>query len=123
MGGTSPAMTDETEPPSHRRNVLSVLHGQDDARAVVEAVAVLVGEIVDALAGGDFAFGEKRLTDRLAEFRRAGFGGLQRHGNDALKHLEGVVGVAGELAAAVGAIFGLVGGVERKAGLLGRRAV
>ena len=38
---------------SLRRDVLAVLHGQDDAGAVVEARAVLFGEVVDALAGGD----------------------------------------------------------------------
>src|SRR5579862_7592862 len=38
---------------SHRRDVLAVLDRQQDARAVVEAVAVLFGPVVDALGCGD----------------------------------------------------------------------
>src|SRR5437016_505266 len=87
-----------------RRNVLAVLHGQDDPRAIIQAVTVGLGKIVDALAGGDFPLGQKRLADPLAEFRRAGLGGLERHRNDALEHFEGVIGVTGELAAATGAV-------------------
>src|SRR6476469_1307036 len=56
---------------SLRRGVFSVLHGEDDARAIVEAVAVLFGEVIDALARGDFTFGQEGLTNSLAEFRRA----------------------------------------------------
>src|ERR1700730_739708 len=95
-------------PRSLRRNVFSVLHGEDDARAIVEAVAVLFGEVINALARGHFTFGQEGLTDGVAEFRRARLAAFQRHRNDALEHFKGVVGVSGELAAAVGAIFGLV---------------
>src|SRR5437763_16293808 len=49
----------QTARPSLRRNVLAVLHGQDDARAVVEAVAILFGEVVDALACRDFLLREQ----------------------------------------------------------------
>src|SRR4051794_24393323 len=108
--------------PSLRRDVFAVLYREQDAGAVVEAVAVLFGEVVDALAGRQFLFAEQGLTDRFAEFRRARLCGLQRNGHDALQYLEGIVGMAGELAAAVGAVFGFVRGVERKAGLLGQRA-
>src|SRR5580692_9779502 len=105
---------------SLRRNVLPVLHRQNDPRAVVEAVAVLFGEVVDALARRDLAFAEEGLADRLAELRRAGFRRLQRGRDHAFEHLEGVVGMAGELAAAVRAIFGFIGGIERETGLLGQ---
>ena len=114
---------DDTQFASLRRNVLPVLHGQDDARAVIEAVAVLFGEVVDALARRHVLFAQQGLADAFAEFRRARLAGLQRHRNDALENFEGVVGMAGELAAAVGAVFGLIGGVEREARLLGQRAV
>src|SRR5437667_5452189 len=53
---------------SLRGHVFPVLHGEDDARAVVEAVAIFFGEIIDALARGDLTFGQQRLADRLAEF-------------------------------------------------------
>src|SRR5882724_9515535 len=99
--------------PSHRRNVLAVLHRQDDPRAVVEAGAILFGPVVDALARGDFAFAQEGLTDRLAEFYRTGFCRFQRGRDDALEDFERIIAMSGELAAAVGAIFGLVGGVER----------
>src|SRR3954451_21051629 len=100
---------------SLRRNVLTVLHRQDDAGAIVEAVAILFGEVVDALAGGQLLLAHQGLTDRFAEFRRSRFGGLQRHRNDAFENLECIVGVACELAAAVGAVLGFIGGVERQA--------
>ena len=51
--------------------------------SVVETVAIFFGEVIHALAGGNFALGQKRLADRLAEFRRAGLGRLQRHRDDA----------------------------------------
>ena len=86
---------------SLRRDVLAVLHRQDDARAVVEAVAILFGEVVDALAGRDLLLGDQRLTDRLTEFRRARLRRLQRHRDHPLEHLEGVVGMPGELAAGI----------------------
>src|SRR6266487_700679 len=101
------------------RRVLSVLHGEDDARAVVQTVAVLFGEIIDALAGGDFTFGQQSLTDRVAEFARPGLCRLQGHRDHALEHLKGIVGMSGELAAAVGAVFRLIGGVERQTRLFG----
>src|SRR5216684_8306270 len=103
-----------------RGDVLSILHRQDDARAIVETVAVFFGEIVDALARHDFPLGQPGLTDPLAEFRRSRLTRLQRHRNDALENFKGIVGMSGELAAAVGAILGLIGGVEREAGLLGQ---
>src|SRR6202790_1383766 len=99
---------------SLRRRVFSVLHGEDDARAAVQTVAVLFGEIIDALARGDFAFGQKGLTDSLAKLRRAGLAAFQRHRDHALEHLKGIVGMSGELAAAVGTVFRLIGGVERE---------
>src|ERR1700682_2940433 len=101
-------------PLSPRQNVFSVLHGEDDARAIVEAVAVLFGEVINALARGDFTFGQEGLTDGVAEFRRSGLSAFQRHRDDALEHFKGVVGVSGELAAAVGAILCLIGGVWRE---------
>src|SRR6266404_7132622 len=65
-GDPPPPGEDKQKPaPSLRWRVFSVLHGEDDARAVVEAVAVLFGEIVDALAAGDFTFGQQSLTDRV----------------------------------------------------------
>src|SRR4051794_24291027 len=70
--------------PSHRRDVLSVLHRQDDPRAVVEAVAVFFGPVVDALARDDFLFADEGLPDSLAEFGRPRLAGFQRHRNDAL---------------------------------------
>src|SRR5579864_9321331 len=101
-------------PSSLQQHVLAVLHRQHDARAVVEAVAVLFGEVVDALARGDVVLGEQRLPDRLAEFRRAGLCLLQRDRNNALQNQERIIGMAGELAAAVGAVFGLIGLVQRQ---------
>src|ERR1700730_18189397 len=106
-----------------RGDVFSILHRQDDARAIVQTVAVLFGEIIDALARRDFPFGQPRLTDRLTEFRRTRLCRFQRDRNDALENFKGIVGMSGELAAAIRAILGLIGGVEREAGLLGRRAV
>jgi hypothetical protein len=52
-------MTDKIESthPSLHQHVFAVLHRQNDARAVVEAVAVFFGEVIDALAGGDLALG------------------------------------------------------------------
>src|SRR4030081_2745637 len=94
--------------PSLRRDVFAVLHGQQDARAVVEAVAVFFGEVVNALARGDFALAEESLANRLAEFRRAGLCRLQRHRDHALEHLEGVVGMSSDPAAGVGAILWLI---------------
>src|SRR5258708_10214135 len=108
---------------SLRRSILAILHGEDDARAVVEAVAVLFGEIIDALAAGDFTFGQKSLTDRVAEFARPGLCGLQGHRDHTLEHLKGIVGMSGELAAAVGTILRLIGGVARETRPFGQRAV
>src|SRR5437867_5704922 len=96
---------------SLRRSVFSVLHGEDDARAVVQTVAVLFGEIIHALAGGDFTFGQQSLTDRVAEFARPGLCRLQCRRDHTLEHLKRIVGMSGELAAAVGAVFRLIGGV------------
>src|ERR1700730_19449614 len=110
-------------PRSLRRNVFSVLHGENDARAIVEAVAVLFGEVINALARGDFTFGQEGLTDGVAEFRRSGPSAFQRHRNDGLEHFKGVVGVSGELAAAVWAVLGLIGRVERETRLFGQCAV
>src|SRR4051812_519813 len=114
--------------PSHvrcslRRHVFSVLYREQDAGAVVEAVAVLFGEVVDALAGSEFLLAHQRLTDCFAEFRRTGLGRLQRHRHDAFEDLEGVVGMARELAAAVGAVLAFIGGVKRKARLLGEGGI
>src|SRR3984885_3152740 len=102
---------------SHRRHVFAVLHRQQDARAVVEAGAVLFGPVVDALARRDFVLAHEGLPDRFAEFDRAGLGALQRNRNDALENLERVIPMPGKLAAAVGTIFGLIGRIERKARL------
>src|SRR4051794_26501917 len=68
---------------SLRRHVFAVLYREQNAGAVVEAVAVLFGEVVDALTGRQFLFAHQRLADRFAEFRRAGLCRLQRHGHDA----------------------------------------
>src|SRR5581483_11676476 len=122
-GQTPVAMETETARASLGRDVLAVLDGQDDARTIVEAVAVGLGEIVDALACGYLALGEEGLADRLAEFRRAGLCGLQRNRDDTLQDLERIVGMPGELAAAVRAILRFIGGVERKPGLFRERAV
>src|ERR1700721_12784 len=113
----------ETAAPSHRGNVFAVLYRQQDARTVVEAGAILFGPVVDALRRRDFVLAHEGLADRFAEFSRAGLGVLERGRNDALENLERVIGVTGELAAAVGSILGFVSGVERKAGLLGTGAV
>src|SRR6266550_652016 len=97
-----------------RGDVFAVLHRQDDARAIVETVAVLFGEIVDALARRNIPFAQPGLTDPLAKFRRSRLARFQRNGDDALENFEGIVGMSGELAAAVGAILGIIGGVERE---------
>src|SRR3954465_13963836 len=59
---------------SLRQDVLAVLDCEDDARAVVEAVAVFFGVIIDALACRDFPLGQPGLADRFAKFRCAGLG-------------------------------------------------
>src|SRR6266480_4265336 len=82
---------------SLRRRVFSVLHGEDDARAVVQTVAVFFGEIIDALAAGDFTFGQESLTDRVAEFARPGLCRLQGHRDHTLEHLKGIVGISGDI--------------------------
>src|SRR5258708_11450606 len=94
---------------SLRRNVLSILHRQQDARAVVEAVAVFFGPVVDALGRDDFLLADKSLAESFAEFRRARLARFQRGRNHALEHLEGIVGMAHELAAAVGAVLSFIG--------------
>src|SRR3954464_4354688 len=68
-----PALVVSILPPRlfHER-VLAVLHREQDARALVEAVAVLLGEIVDTLARRKLLLRQQRLADRFAEFRRAG---------------------------------------------------
>src|ERR1700744_6299433 len=110
-------------PRSHCRNVFAVLDRQQNTRAIVEAVTVLFGPVVDALARGNLAFADEGLTDRLAEFRRPRLGRLQRGRDDALEDFKGIVGMAGELAAAVGPVFGFIGGVERETRLLSQRSV
>src|SRR5207237_10414067 len=50
---------DPSAPASLRGHVFSVLHGEDDARAVVEAVAVFFSEVIDALARRELTFGQK----------------------------------------------------------------
>src|SRR6202171_1502914 len=96
-----------------RGDVLSVLHRQDDARTIVQTVAVLFGEILDALARHDLPFGQPGLTNPLAKFRRSRLTRLQRHRNDALENFKGVVGMSGELAAAVRGVLCLIRCVER----------
>src|SRR6266702_1063272 len=66
-------------PDSHRRNVLPVFHRQQDARAVIETVAIFLRPVVDALRRDDFLFRDQRLADAFTEFRRAGLAGFQRH--------------------------------------------
>src|SRR5438270_10393536 len=97
------------------QHVLAILYSQLNALTVVETVAVLFGEVVDALAGGDVTLGEQGLTNRLAEFRRARLGLFQGHRNDALENQERIVGVPGELAAAVRTVFCLVSFVQSQA--------
>src|SRR5437868_9742241 len=77
---------------SLRRDVLPVVHGQDDARAIIQAVTILFGEVVDALTCRDFLLGHERLADAFTELRRARLAGFQRHRNDALEHFERVIG-------------------------------
>src|SRR5258708_22521211 len=53
----------------HRRNVFAVFRRQDDAGTIVEAVAILFGEIIDSLTCRDVLLGEQRLADGLAKLR------------------------------------------------------
>src|SRR6478752_8160791 len=72
FGRRCPAMTNEIVPlRSLHQHVFPVLHRQQNARAVVETIAIGFGEVIDALARGDIALGQKRLAKRVAEFRRA----------------------------------------------------
>src|SRR5262245_47356977 len=119
--GSDAAATDALA--SLHQRVFPVLHREQAAGALVDAGPVLFREVVDALAGGDLALGQQRLADGFAEFTRAGLAILQRHRDHTLQHQERIVGVAGELAAAVRAVLGFISLVQRKAGLLGLRFV
>src|SRR5215212_11899047 len=70
LPGKARRMADFRPTRSLRQDVFSVFHRQQNARAVVEPVAIFFREVIDALAGGDFAFGHQGLANGLAEFRR-----------------------------------------------------
>src|SRR5581483_5559646 len=99
--------------------VLAVLHRQQNAGALVDAVAILFGKIVDALTCCNLPFTQQRLADRFTKFRRSGARLLQGNGKNALEDLERVVGMRGKLTPAVWAVFRLISGVEGEARLFG----
>src|SRR5438874_11645283 len=120
MSGQFPSVS---APSSLRQYVLPILHGEQNARAVVETVAIFFGEVVDALTGRDFTLCHQSLANSLAEFRCSGLSLFQRHRHNTLQNQKRIVGVAGELATAAGTIFCLVGLVQRQSRPFGPRAV
>src|SRR6266576_7157018 len=94
-----------SDPGSLSQYVLPVLHRVQNARAVVQTVAILFGEVVDALTGRDFTLCNQSLANSLAEFRCSGLSLFQRHRHNALQHQKRIVGMPGDLAAATGTVF------------------
>jgi len=43
---------------SLRQDVFAILDGEQDSRTVVEPVAIFLGKVIDALAGGDVALAD-----------------------------------------------------------------
>src|SRR6516165_7315121 len=72
--------------------VFAILHRKENARALIDSVAVLLCKIVDTLACRDLSFAQEGLANGLAEFRRTGTRLLQRHGDHPLQHLERIIG-------------------------------
>src|SRR5437868_11564325 len=69
---------------SLRQYVFPILHGEQNARAVVQTVAIFFGEIVDALTGRDLTLCHQSLANSLAKFRCSRLGLFQRNRHNAL---------------------------------------